>query len=102
MTDIDILWALSRKVPGKDINLYRKDSYGNIMYRPSYGANTPMGFEVDHIIPLARGGADTLYNKQLLNTRINRSKGASLVKKSRHSACNRASHVILLTYSYAQ
>ena len=34
----------------------------------------PESFEVDHIIPLARGGADTLDNKQAAHRRCNRAK----------------------------
>ena len=44
-----------------------------------------MGWEVDHIKPKARGGSDATRNLQALNTSLNREKGDSLVKKSRHS-----------------
>jgi len=32
----------------------------------------PMSFEVDHIVPIAQGGADTLENKQPSHRRCNR------------------------------
>lgn len=34
----------------------------------------PMSFQVDHIIPLSRGGTDTLDNKQACHRKCNRDK----------------------------
>ena len=39
----------------------------------------PLRFEADHIIPLARGGADTLANKQATHRQCNNTKRARLV-----------------------
>ncbi|MCP4608754.1 MAG: HNH endonuclease [Planctomycetes bacterium] len=82
---IDAVWDKAKKIRGKDPTLYRKDPYGNAMNYNSYGKSSKMGWEVDHIKPSARGGSDAIRNLQALNTGMNRSKGASLVKKSRHS-----------------
>lgn len=38
----------------------------------------PMSFVVDHIVPLARGGADTLENKQAAHRACNRAKSSKL------------------------
>lgn len=38
----------------------------------------PESFEVDHIVPMARGGADVLANKQASHRRCNRTKWHSL------------------------
>lgn len=38
----------------------------------------PMGFVADHVVPLARGGADTLDNKQSAHRSCNERKGAKL------------------------
>ena len=38
----------------------------------------PMSYVVDHIIPLNKGGEDTLANKQAAHRSCNRSKGARL------------------------
>lgn len=81
----DKVFNSADSVKGKDKNLYRKDPYGNIMYRHSQGKSSSMGWEVDHIKPKSRGGSDTIRNLQALNSSLNRSKGNSLVKKSRHS-----------------
>lgn len=38
----------------------------------------PMSFEVDHVIPLARGGADVLENKTASHRKCNREKWHSM------------------------
>ena len=48
------------------------------MYWYSYGEHTEMGWEIDHIIPKAKGGTDHINNLQALNTKVNRQKGDSL------------------------
>lgn len=70
---------------GKDPDLYRKDPFGNPMYRHSHGKDSEMGWDVDHITPKARGGSDETRNLQALNSSINRGKGDTLQKKSGHS-----------------
>ena len=40
----------------------------------------PMSFEVDHIIPLARGGLDELANKQASHRQCNRAKWHTLAE----------------------
>lgn len=82
-------WDNAKKVRGEDPNLYRKDPYGNIMYKPSYGKESSMGWEVDHIKPKSRGGSDSTRNLQALNIKINKNKGDTLIKKSRHSKSNK-------------
>lgn len=86
---IDKAWARAKEVAGKDPDKYRQDPYGNVIYRDSYGKDTPMGWEVDHIVPKARGGSDAPRNLQALQTAVNREKGDSLQKRSRHSQRNK-------------
>ncbi len=86
---IDKVWNKAKPIQDKSKDLYRKDPYGNTMYRKSHGKSSPMGWDVDHIKPESRGGSDKINNLQALNFSINRSKGASLVKKSRHSRNNK-------------
>lgn len=81
----DKAWNNAQAVRGKDPDLYRKDPYGNVMYKSSHGKSSPMGWDVDHIKPVSRGGSDATRNLQALNTSVNRGKGNTLVKKSRHS-----------------
>ena len=44
----------------------------------SIPSTEPMGFVVDHVVPLARGGADVLANKKAAHRICNRKKGARL------------------------
>lgn len=62
-------------IRGKDPNLYRKDVEGNVMYKPSYGKTSEMGWEVDHSKPQSKGGTDHLNNLRPMNPSANRSKG---------------------------
>ena len=81
----DTVWRKAKPIKGKDPAKYRQDPYGNEMYYGSYGRDTAKGWEIDHIKPIAQGGSDATVNLQALNTGINREKGDSLKKKSRHS-----------------
>jgi len=78
-------WESAKKIRGEDPDKYRQDPYGNRLYKSSYGKNSAMGWEVDHIKPKSRNGSDNSKNLQALKTEINRSKQDSLQKKSRHS-----------------
>lgn len=85
MSKINSIWNKAKKIRGKNPNKYRKDVYGNTMYKASYGKTSPMGWEADHIKPKSRGGSNSVRNLQALNSSTNRSKGNSLKKRSRHS-----------------
>lgn len=87
--EIDDVWSKAKAIPGKDPDQYRQDPYGNPMYKPSYGKASEMGWEIDHIKPSSKGGSDAIQNKQALNTSVNRSKGNSEKKASRHSNSNK-------------
>lgn len=82
--EIEKVWKKAKPIRGEDPNKYRQDPYGNKINRNSFGKNSEMGWEVDHIKPSSRGGSDSIRNLQALKTSINRVKGDSLVKKSRH------------------
>ena len=82
-------WNNAKKSKGKNPALYRKDPYGNEMFKHSYGRSSNMGWEVDHIKAKNKGGSDATRNLQALNTSVNRSKGDSEKKKSRHSQSNK-------------
>jgi len=72
---IDEVWGRAATIRGKDPSLYRRDVAGNILYKPSYGSDTEMGWEIDHIKPVSRGGSDNLRNLQVLQVATNQSKG---------------------------
>ena len=85
----DAVWDKAKRISGREPDQYRQDPYGTTMRRSSYGKDSSQGWEVDHIKPSAKGGSDNIRNLQALNTDVNRSKGDSLVKKSRHSKGNK-------------
>lgn len=90
-TDKDIIKKVFEKakvIRGKDPRKYRQDAYGNEMYFNSYGKNSPMGWQIDHIKPKAKGGGEDIRNLQALKTKTNLQKGDTLKKKSRHSKSN--------------
>ena len=72
--EIDSVWDKGKKVKNKDPKLYRMDNYDNLIYKPSYGKNTKMGWEIDHKNPISKGGLNHLRNKQHLQTKTNKSK----------------------------
>jgi len=74
------VWAVWQKgtvVPGYDGNQIRKDRCGAWMRWAEYGMTTDAGWEIDHDVPVAKGGSDALYNLQPLYWRNNRHKGDS-------------------------
>ena len=79
------VWDKATKARGKNPNIYRKDPYGNLMYKPSHGKSSEMGWDIDHIKPKSKGVSDNTRNLQALNSSINRAKGNTTRKKSRHS-----------------
>jgi len=72
---VDEVWGKAKKIPGKNPDLYRRDSAGNEIYKPAYGKDSEKGWEVDHKKPVDRGGTDNLKNLQPLKTEENRKKG---------------------------
>ncbi len=79
-TDIEIEFAWNRcdVVEGFDTWLWRLDVDGRVMKRTEYGKTTDYGWEVDHILPLSQGGADTLLNMRARHYIGNRRAGGLL------------------------
>ena len=71
---IEYVWRMGQIVPGNDPNLFRKDACGAWIARSAYGATTQYGWEIDHVIPVAKGGTDDLSNLQPLQWETNRFK----------------------------
>jgi len=68
------VWEHGKKIPGKDPDLFRRDEAGNVIYGPSYGKDSDMGWEVDHKKPIDKGGTDNLRNLQPLQSDENKEK----------------------------
>lgn len=74
MSKKDIAWDNAHIVRGKNSNLYRKDDYGNLMYKPSYGKKSEIGWEIDHKHPVSKGGTDKSNNLHAVQWEENRQK----------------------------
>ena len=70
----EIAWNNAKPIKGKNPDVYRKDAYGNTIYKTSYGKQSDMGWEVDHKHPSAKGGSDNPRNLQALQWEENRAK----------------------------
>ncbi|HSA58856.1 MAG TPA: HNH endonuclease signature motif containing protein [bacterium] len=76
---VDAVWEKGLIVPGVDPNVRRRDQYGSLIDYSQYGATVQngTGWEIDHIVPVAKWGADQLSNLQPLQWENNRRKGDS-------------------------
>jgi 5-methylcytosine-specific restriction endonuclease McrA len=74
---IQAIWNKATVVLGVDSRVLRKDVCGAWIRRNEYGQTTHngCGWEIDHIMPVSRGGTDDLTNLQPLQWQNNREKG---------------------------
>nr|WP_317054348.1 HNH endonuclease domain-containing protein [Roseovarius sp. W115]MDV2927891.1 HNH endonuclease domain-containing protein [Roseovarius sp. W115] len=77
------VWNKARPVKGKNPNLYRRDSQGNVIYKPAYNRSSRMGWQVDHIWPRSKGGSDAGRNLQALQTSANKRKSNKIPGRSK-------------------
>ena len=73
--DKERIWEKGKIIKDKNPNLYREDPYGHTIYKPSYGKTSNMGWEIDHMKPVSKGGTDHINNLQPTFWRKNREKG---------------------------
>ena len=72
----DAVWRRGRIVAGYDPAKFRQDACQSWMRYTDYGdTNSLYGWEIDHILAVARGGSDSLWNLQPLQWENNRQKG---------------------------
>lgn len=70
------VWAKGKPIKDFDEKVWRHDACGKVMKYSEHGnMDSDYGWEIDHINPTAKGGANTWDNLQPLNWNVNRSKG---------------------------
>ena len=78
------IWELAEEIYNLPPELWRKDCYGNILHYDSYGKYTPLGWQIDHIVPQSKGGCDEIDNLQIMQSNFNVSLSNSFDKKTRY------------------
>lgn len=73
--EIQAAWNKAQLAAGYHPNAVRRDACGALIERNRHGdTNSVYGWEIDHIVPVASGGSDLIFNLQPLQWENNRAK----------------------------
>ena len=72
--DINDAWEEAKTIRNKNPETWRKDPYGNVIRKGSYGTQGDYGWELDHSKPKSKGGSDSDRNIQPVHWEENRIK----------------------------
>lgn len=59
---IEAVWQKATIIPNNNPNEFRQDYAGAWIRRDEYGKASPYGWEIDHLLPLSKGGSDDIEN----------------------------------------
>lgn len=69
---INLIWEKAMIDPNNDPNMFRKDYAGAWIRRDKYGdRSAKYGWEIDHVMPVSKGGTDAIENLLPLHWRNN-------------------------------
>ncbi len=73
---VNTVWSKARIDNSFNPGQFRRDVCGNLIAYRDYGnTNSQYGWEIDHKLPVAKGGNDEINNLQALQWQANRRKG---------------------------
>lgn len=59
LIDIDKVWEKGKPIRERNPDAFRRDAEGNVIRKGSYGTQGEYGWEIDHKIPVSKGGKTT-------------------------------------------
>ena len=90
------VWSNAIKIPGKNPNIWRKDDMGiMIKFNDLNSVTSKYAWNIDHIIPITRGGSNHLDNLQPLNRKDN-IRFSNKLTRDNPKYCKRIHHNLLL------